>query len=101
MDQAWQLWNEGKELELIDPLMADSCCSDEFSRYMHVGLLCVQEDPCERPAMSSVVLMLKRESSILTQPHRPAFSVGRFADYEANAGNCSVSASTISSISPR
>ncbi|KAG6755870.1 hypothetical protein POTOM_039278 [Populus tomentosa] len=98
---AWQLWNEGKELELIDPLMADSCCSDEFSRYMHVGLLCVQEDPCERPTMSSVVLMLKRESSILTQPDRPAFSVGRFADYEANAGNCSVNALTISSISPR
>ncbi|KAJ6978385.1 cysteine-rich receptor-like protein kinase 25 [Populus alba x Populus x berolinensis] len=97
---AWQLWNEGKELELIDPLMADSCCSDEFSRYMHVGLLCVQEDPCERPTMSSVVLMLKRESSILTHPHRPAFSVGRFADYEANAGNCSVNALTISSISP-
>ncbi|KAL9346837.1 hypothetical protein Peur_061690 [Populus x canadensis] len=98
---AWQLWNEGKELELIDPLMADSCCSDEFSRYMHVGLLCVQEDPCERPTMSSVVLMLKKESSILTQPDRPAFSVGRFADNEANAGNCSVNALTISSISPR
>ncbi|KAI5570334.1 hypothetical protein BDE02_11G021700 [Populus trichocarpa] len=98
---AWQLWNEGKELELIDPLMADSCCLDEFSRYMHVGLLCVQEDPCERPTMSSVVLMLKRESSILIQPDRPAFSVGRFADYEANAGNCSVNALTISSISPR
>ncbi|XP_061983796.1 cysteine-rich receptor-like protein kinase 25 [Populus nigra] len=98
---AWQLWNEGKELELIDPLMADSCCSDEFSRSMHIGLLCVQEDPCERPTMSSVVLMLKRESSILTQPDRPAFSVGRFADYEANAGNCSVNALTISSISPR
>ncbi|KAJ6978767.1 hypothetical protein NC653_027045 [Populus alba x Populus x berolinensis] len=32
--------------------------------------------------------------------HRPAFSVGRFADFEANAGNCSVNALTISSISP-
>ncbi|KAG5234761.1 receptor protein [Salix suchowensis] len=98
---AWELWNEGKELELIDPLLADSCCSDEFSRYMNIGLLCVQEDPCERPTMSSVVSMMKSESSILTQPDRPAFSVGRLPDYEANASNCSASVLTISGISPR
>ncbi|KAJ6728745.1 CYSTEINE-RICH RECEPTOR-LIKE KINASE [Salix koriyanagi] len=98
---AWELWNEGKELELIDPLLADSCCSDEFSRYMNIGLLCVQEDPCERPTMSSVVSMMKSESSILTQPHRPAFSVGRLPDFEANASNCSASVLTISGISPR
>ncbi|KAG5234792.1 receptor protein [Salix suchowensis] len=98
---AWELWNEGKELELIDPLLADSCCSDEFSRYMNIGLLCVQEDPCERPTMSSVVSMMKSESSILTQPDRPAFSVGRLPDIEANASNCSASVLTISGISPR
>ncbi|KAK9931684.1 hypothetical protein M0R45_018952 [Rubus argutus] len=53
---AWQLWNEGKVLELMDPLLKDSCSPDEFSRYIQIGLLCGQEDAKIRPTMSSVVL---------------------------------------------
>ncbi|KAL9384086.1 hypothetical protein Peur_024409 [Populus x canadensis] len=59
-NKAWQLWNEGNKAELIDPRLSDSCNADEFSRYMHIGLLCVQEDASDRPTMSSVVLMLKK-----------------------------------------
>ncbi|KAL7244065.1 hypothetical protein ACSBR1_016319 [Camellia fascicularis] len=72
----WQLWNEGKGLEMIDPLLMESCDLDEFLRYMHIGLLCVQEDAYDRPTMSSVVVMLKSEAVTLSQPERPAFSVG-------------------------
>ena len=54
--------------ELIDPMLSDSCNADEFSRYMHIGLLCVQEDASDRPAMSSVVLMLKSQNSFVPQP---------------------------------
>ncbi|KAL7213429.1 hypothetical protein ACSBR2_016035 [Camellia fascicularis] len=61
MLQVWQLWNEGKGLEIIDPLLAKSCNLDEFLRYMHIGLLCVQEYAYDRPSMSSVVVMLKSE----------------------------------------
>ncbi|GMP75302.1 hypothetical protein CsSME_00032449 [Camellia sinensis var. sinensis] len=71
----WQLWNEGKGLEMIDPLLMESCDLDEFLRYMHIGLLCVQEDAYDRPTMSSVVVMLKSEAVTLGQPERPAFSV--------------------------
>ncbi|CAL5344663.1 unnamed protein product [Camellia sinensis] len=70
----WQLWNEGKGLELIDPLLTVSCDLDEFLRYMHIGLLCVQEDAYDRPTMSSVVVMLKNDIVTLSQPERPAFS---------------------------
>ncbi|XP_052307978.1 cysteine-rich receptor-like protein kinase 10 isoform X2 [Populus trichocarpa] len=100
---AWELWNNGKELEMIDPVLADSCCSDEFSRCVHIGLLCVQEDASERPAMSSVVLMLKSDNSIdLPQPQRPAFFAGRFTDHhEAKANDCSVNGVTVSDILPR
>lgn len=56
---AWKLWNEGKGLELMDPLLTNSCSSDEFLRYVHIGLLCVQEDAYYRPTMFSVVQMLK------------------------------------------
>ncbi|KAL7244060.1 hypothetical protein ACSBR1_016314 [Camellia fascicularis] len=34
----WQLWNEGRGMELIDPLLMESCDLDEFSRYMHIGV---------------------------------------------------------------
>ncbi|XP_061978205.1 cysteine-rich receptor-like protein kinase 10 [Populus nigra] len=100
---AWELWNNGKELEMIDPVLADSCCSDEFSRCVRIGLLCVQEDASERPAMSSVVLMLKSDNSIdLPQPQRPAIFAGRFTDHhEAKANDCSVNGLTVSDILPR
>nr|XP_048325996.1 cysteine-rich receptor-like protein kinase 15 isoform X2 [Ziziphus jujuba var. spinosa] len=74
---AWNLWNEGKGLELMDPLLQDSCAANEFMRYVHIGLLCVQEDAYNRPTMSSVVHILKSETISRSQPERPAFSVGR------------------------
>ncbi|KAF3451654.1 hypothetical protein FNV43_RR07750 [Rhamnella rubrinervis] len=74
---AWNLWNEGKVMELMDPSLKQSCAANEFMRYVHIGLLCVQEDAYDRPTMSSVVLMLTTETISLSKPQRPAFSVGR------------------------
>lgn len=99
--QAWQSWNEGKVLELMDPLLTDSCDPEEFLRHVHIGLLCVQEDASHRPTMSSVVLMLNRQTVTLRPPQRPAFSGGRFSDYKETNVICSVNAVTISSILPR
>ncbi|TKY71216.1 Cysteine-rich receptor protein kinase 10 [Spatholobus suberectus] len=104
LSYAWHLWNEGKGLELIDPLLSISCPGDQFLRYMHIGLLCVQEDAYDRPTMSSVVLMLKNESATLDQPERPPFSVGRFIANDRNEPDCeacSVSFVTVSDISPQ
>ncbi|KAL7244059.1 hypothetical protein ACSBR1_016313 [Camellia fascicularis] len=56
----WQLWNEGKGLEMINPLLMESCDLDEFLRYMHIGLLCVQEDAYDRPTMSSALSLRKK-----------------------------------------
>eukprot|EP00257_Ricinus_communis_P025564 XP_025012978.1 uncharacterized protein LOC8267391 isoform X3 [Ricinus communis] len=99
---AWHLWNRGNELELMDPLLSDSCCPDEFSRYMHIGLLCLQEDACDRPTMSYVVLMLRSEAAALPQPGKPAFSVGRFTNnIEANYNDSSTNYLTTSDVSAR
>ncbi|CAL8145431.1 unnamed protein product [Prunus armeniaca] len=100
---AWQLWNETKGLELMDPLLKDSCSPNEFLRYIHIGLLCVQEDANKRPAMSSVVLMLKSETSSLSRPEKPAFFTGRSTDHhdQENAHNCSANGLTISNDFPR
>ncbi|PRQ28547.1 putative protein kinase RLK-Pelle-DLSV family [Rosa chinensis] len=77
LSYAWRLWNEGKVLELMDPLLKYSFNPKEFLRYIHIGLLCVQEDANNRPTMSSVVLMLKSENIRLSKPERPAFFTGR------------------------
>ncbi|KAK8524361.1 hypothetical protein V6N12_029227 [Hibiscus sabdariffa] len=74
---AWRLWKEGKELELIDPGLLESCSIPEIDRCIHIGLLCVQEDPTDRPTMSDVVVILGSNTITLPEPKRPAFSVGR------------------------
>ncbi|XP_020998088.1 cysteine-rich receptor-like protein kinase 10 [Arachis duranensis] len=98
---AWHLWNEGKGLELKDPLLGDSCQEDEFLRCMNIGLLCVQEDAYDRPSMSSVVLILKNESAMVGQPARPPFSVGKFNDNDGlhpHSKQCSITFLTDSDI---
>ncbi|KAJ4981239.1 hypothetical protein NE237_032076 [Protea cynaroides] len=77
LDYTWQLWNEGRESELMDPLLTEATCSSEFLRCINVGLLCVQENALDRPTMSNVVVMLRSESLSLPQPQKPAFSTGR------------------------
>ncbi|KAK6932371.1 Serine-threonine/tyrosine-protein kinase, catalytic domain [Dillenia turbinata] len=75
---AWKLWTEGKELEVVDPLLTEHCPTVEVLKCIQIGLLCVQEDPADRPNMSSVVALLRSEGSTkLPQPKQPAFSVGR------------------------
>ncbi|CAL5390587.1 unnamed protein product [Camellia sinensis] len=74
--QAWRLYEEGKSLELIDEALWDSCYQIEMLRSIHVGLLCVQESPKDRPSMSSVVLMLGSEAA-LPQAKQPGFFSAR------------------------
>lgn len=73
--QAWQLWNEGKGLELVDHPLNGSCPPNEVLRCIHVGLLCVQEQATDRPTMSDVVSMLTNESLALPIPKKPAFFI--------------------------
>ncbi|KAM1245722.1 hypothetical protein ACFX15_036248 [Malus domestica] len=100
---AWQLWNETKGLELMDLLLKDSCSPNEFLRYIHIGLLCVQEDANNRPTMSSVVHMLKTETISLSRPEKPAFFTGRYVDHhdQVRAQDFSANGLTISIDVPR
>ncbi|KAH0985556.1 hypothetical protein GBA52_012733 [Prunus armeniaca] len=67
----WQLWREDRALEIVDSSVA-SYVPDEVMRCIQVGLLCVQEDPKDRPSMSTVVFMLSGEASP-PSPKQPAF----------------------------
>ncbi|KAK6264875.1 hypothetical protein SCA6_020309 [Theobroma cacao] len=75
---AWQLWNDGRGLELIDSNIADGCPIHDVARWIHIALLCVQDDPALRPTMSSVILMLGSSSVNLPQPSSPPYSAARF-----------------------
>ncbi|XP_028804419.1 G-type lectin S-receptor-like serine/threonine-protein kinase At1g11410 [Neltuma alba] len=69
----WNLWRESRAMEIIDPsLIGDPCLEHEVLKCIHVGLLCVQEYPTDRPTMSEVVFMLDNDST-LPHPKQPAF----------------------------
>lgn len=72
--QAWSHWNEGTVTELIDATLSERYCMEEVIRCIHIGLLCVQEKVTDRPTMSSVVLMLNKDSVTLPRPLPPVFS---------------------------
>ncbi|RWR88282.1 cysteine-rich receptor-like protein kinase 10 isoform X7 [Cinnamomum micranthum f. kanehirae] len=74
---AWQLWCDGNMMELIDPILIDSCPVDEVLRFVHIGLLCIQQDATDRPTMSSVVLMLGSKSVTLPHPTEPPLYLGK------------------------
>ncbi|KAB2060435.1 hypothetical protein ES319_A10G016900v1 [Gossypium barbadense] len=99
---AWGLWKEGKELELMDPCLLESCSIPEIRRCIHVGLLCVQEDPTDRLTMSDVVVVLGSDTITLREPKRPAFSVGRMiTNYQSSIIDPSINQMTMSNISAR
>ncbi|KAM6601486.1 hypothetical protein CsatA_021095 [Cannabis sativa] len=72
LSYAWELWKEGTFLELLDPTLRNSYSKNEVIRCIHMGLLCVQENPVHRPTMATIVLMLNSYSAILPPPQQPA-----------------------------
>ncbi|CAL5390627.1 unnamed protein product [Camellia sinensis] len=76
LGHAWYLYKEEKPLELIVEALWESCNQIEMLRSIHVGLLCVQECPADRPSMSSAVMMLGSEV-VLPQAKQPSFFTAR------------------------
>ncbi|KAI4295823.1 hypothetical protein L6164_035826 [Bauhinia variegata] len=80
-NEAWKLWREGRQLELLNPALKDSYSRDEAIRCIHIGLLLVQEDPDPRTTTQSILVMLESYTITLPAPHEPAF----FAHARANS----------------
>ncbi|URE27546.1 Cysteine-rich receptor-like protein kinase [Musa troglodytarum] len=76
LSYAWEKWREGSALEIVDPTLGAHYQRSDLLRYMHIGLLCVQEKPNDRPTMSIVVVMLNSETLSLRAPSRPGFYLG-------------------------
>ncbi|KAK4399030.1 G-type lectin S-receptor-like serine/threonine-protein kinase [Sesamum angolense] len=71
---AWKLWNEDNALDLIDKRIWSSSFRQEFMRCIHMGLLCVQESPVNRPTISTVLSMVSSEIVDLPVPEHPGFT---------------------------
>ncbi|CAN7119107.1 unnamed protein product [Brassica rapa subsp. narinosa] len=72
---AWRLWSNGRALHLVDPIIIDNCPNSEVVRCIHIGVLCVQEDPVERPTFSTIFVMLTSQTVTLPVPRQPGFFV--------------------------
>uniref|UniRef100_A0ACD5XQR5 Uncharacterized protein n=1 Tax=Avena sativa TaxID=4498 RepID=A0ACD5XQR5_AVESA len=70
---AWSLWREGLSKDLVDQSVLESCCTEEVLCCIHVGLLCVQDDPDARPPMSTVVSVLESRSTPTGTPNKPLY----------------------------
>ncbi|KAM0063418.1 putative protein kinase RLK-Pelle-DLSV family [Helianthus debilis subsp. tardiflorus] len=73
---AWGLHAEGRSLQLVDKCLGEPINVSEVLRSIHIGLLCVQRHPEDRPTMTSVIVMLGSEGP-LSSPKEPGFYVGK------------------------
>ncbi|KAG1347284.1 putative Cysteine-rich receptor-like protein kinase 10 [Cocos nucifera] len=75
LSYVWQHWNEGMASQVIDRSLGDRYQIREVLRCIHIGLLCIQKDPAERPSMATVILMLSSYTVPLPAPSAPAFFI--------------------------
>jgi len=106
LSQAWELWKAGSVLEeLTDPVLTnESTPTNEVMRCIHVGLLCVQVNPMDRPSMSNVVMMLTNDNLQLTVPTQPAFFIETAmteTETRDEVGHCSTNGLSISDMVAR
>ncbi|CAN1347388.1 G-type lectin S-receptor-like serine/threonine-protein kinase At4g27290 [Linum perenne] len=76
LGHAWRLYREGNPSEVMDETLRDTCVLSDLVRCIHVGLLCVQQAPDDRPNMSNAVLMLSSDI-LLPEPKEPGFFTER------------------------
>ncbi|KAL0890897.1 hypothetical protein Bca101_014880 [Brassica carinata] len=109
----WRLWENKSLPDLIDPGIKEDCNIDEVGRYIHIGLLCVQENPADRPTMSTIHQMLTTSSISLPLPLPPGFFFGNRpgtttssqgfdpSQSSSKSYTCSVDEATITDVNPR
>jgi len=78
LSDVWNCWTKGTVSQMVDQHQSlDGYFLRQALRCIHIGLLCVQPDPDDRPRISSVVFMLTRGNMELPPPAQPAFYFGR------------------------
>ena len=92
---AWNMWKEEKTEELPDSSIIE-ISTEEVLLCVKIGLLCIQENPDDRPLMSSVVFVLENGSTTLAAPSRPAYFARRGAEIDQIRNNIETSVNSFS-----
>ncbi|GER31667.1 S-locus lectin protein kinase family protein [Striga asiatica] len=71
LGHVWKMWKEGNVGDVIDRRISSHRV--DIVRCIHIGLLCVQELPQDRPSISFVLSMLRSEIIDLPEPKQSAF----------------------------
>lgn len=107
LEWAWNLYEEGKLLELVDPDMVEFP-EEEVIRYMKVAFFCTQAAASRRPMMSQVVDMLSKNMRLnekqLTAPglfQDSGASSQKKSSFESTSYQFSSNSSSITQLSPR
>ncbi|XP_051228636.1 cysteine-rich receptor-like protein kinase 6 [Lolium perenne] len=79
LTEVWNHWRKGSIIEMMDHTL-DEHTQNHQLRYLHIGLMCVQADPGDRPEISTVIFMLTRDNMELQPPEEPAFFFGSLKD---------------------
>ncbi|XP_018445500.2 cysteine-rich receptor-like protein kinase 11 isoform X1 [Raphanus sativus] len=72
VNNAWRLWRNVSPLELVDPAIGRNYQSNEVTRCIHIALLCVQDNPDDRPMLSTIILMLISNTMTIPLPRFPS-----------------------------
>ncbi|CAL0332102.1 unnamed protein product [Lupinus luteus] len=75
LSMAWTQWRNQTPLEIMDSNLRDSFSESEVIKCIQIGLLCVNENPEDRPTMSTVVSYLGSLLVELPIPQETGFSM--------------------------
>ncbi|KAK4258888.1 hypothetical protein QN277_005286 [Acacia crassicarpa] len=95
LSYAWTNWTQKTPLEMLDPTLRGSYSRNEVIRCIHIALLCVQENPSDRPSMATIALMLNSYSVTLSLPRQPAAYMRRTPNRQKNVVDSDQSTSSI------
>jgi len=81
LTQVWEHWTTGTIVEIMDPSLRGKAPAEQMLKCVHIGLLCVQDNPVDRPMMSTVNVMLSSGTVSLQAPLKPVFFIPKSGYY--------------------
>ncbi|GJN32577.1 hypothetical protein PR202_gb21091 [Eleusine coracana subsp. coracana] len=77
----WEHWSTDTIMEIMDSSLRGNTPGDLLLKCVHIGLLCTQDNPVDRPMMSTVNVMLSSNTVSLQAPLKPVFFIPSSSTY--------------------
>ncbi|XP_073005376.1 cysteine-rich receptor-like protein kinase 6 isoform X1 [Typha latifolia] len=101
LSYVWGHWTNGTMEEITDPSLGMNYPRSEVLTCIHIGLLCVQKNPADRPSMSTVVLMLSSDNLSIKAPSMPAFCIKKCRQSSSKSVPLSLNELSVTEVEPR